>query len=145
LRILRNQAMVLYHAHRFDAAIRQYTEALELAPDDAVVRQGLTDIYAHTGSPQRGADKSALARKDLTRLSERLKRNEYVPAAQFARAYIRLDDKEETFHWLEKARDERNALSLLIATDPAYDGLQSIARFARIVQAMHLRPSASYS
>jgi tetratricopeptide (TPR) repeat protein len=138
IRIHRNQAMVLYHARRYDEAARQYSEALELDPDDAGVQEELANVCRRMGADQRTSDERAKLRKRLAQLNERSKRGEYVPAALFARACMQLDEKAEAFRWLEKARDERNALSLLIATDPIFDSVSTESRFAAVIAGMNL-------
>jgi tetratricopeptide (TPR) repeat protein len=168
IRIHRNQSARFYHARRYDEAVRQYSEALELDPNDASVREELGDVYEQIGLHEEamaewekamtlaGDDElaaildrayakegfagavRAVARKRLERLNERVKRGQYIPAALFARAYLLLDDKEQTFRWLEEARDERNALSLLINSDPFYDSLRADPPFATILKGMNL-------
>ena len=81
----------------------------------------------------------ALAKRSLERLVERTRDGQYVAAAHFARACLRLDDKDQVFKWLDKARNERNALSLLINTDPVYDCVRTDLRFAMVRAAMNLR------
>jgi tetratricopeptide (TPR) repeat protein len=168
IRLHRNQAARFYLARRYDDAVRQYGEALELDSNDATLHDELGDVYEQMGQrtdaiaewtkaatlardeelaetlrkidSEKGSAASlkAIARKRLQRLNERTKRGEYVPAAHIARAYMRMGDTDQAFDWLEKARKERNAFPLLIKSDPIYDGLHADTRFAAILTSMNL-------
>ena len=156
--------LYLYFARRYDEAISQYQEALELDPNNAVVHESLGDAYATTGnlgeavaewqSAMRLAGDhefaailgsawteagfagavTAVARTKLQRMDQAEHRDEYVPAIERARAYVRLGNREQALRWLEAACDERNAFSLLVNADPFYDGLRSDSRFDRLVE-----------
>lgn len=169
IRVRRNHAATLYHARRYDEAIKHYSEALHLEPNDAELHEQLGDVYEQLSLDQecvnewqsamtlRGDRELAamlrntyaqesfveavrtLAKRRLQRLTERAKAGQYVPAAHFARACVRLDDKEEVFKWLGKAVNERNALSLLVDTDPLYDRVRTDPRFAIIRKGMNLQ------
>ena len=168
IRLHRNQAMRYYFARHHDEAVRQYSEALELDPNDALLHEELGDVYEQMGRHQESiaqwqkalslagdaglaalvaqlyaeagfvAALQALAQRRLELLNERVSKGEYVPAAHFARAYLRLGETEQAFQWLERASDERNALALLMKSDPFYDRLRSHPRFAAILKSMNL-------
>ena len=168
IRIHRNQAARFYHARRYDEAVRQFREALELDPNDASLHEEIGDVYEQLGLQQEaiaewtkamtlGGDDDlagilaevysesgfaaavqAIARKRLEKLNERVKRGEYVPAAHFARAYLRSGETEQAFRRLAEAREERNAYPLLMKSDPFYDGLRAQPRFAAILKSMNL-------
>ena len=74
----------------------------------------------------------------IERLNERVKQGEYVPAAHFVRASLRLGDLEQAFLRLDKTREERNAYPLLMKSDPFYDGLRAHPRFTAILKTMNL-------
>ena len=168
VRINRNQGSRFYYARRYDEAVRQYREALELEPDDASVHEELGDAYeqkemfgeamtewqkamtlagdeelaallgkAYSEEGFGGAVR-AVAQKRLERLNERVKSGEYVPAGYFARACLRLGDKEQALRWLEEARGEHNVFPLMINSDPFYDSLRTDPRFAALLKGMHL-------
>jgi hypothetical protein len=67
-------------------------------------------------------------------MNERAKTGDYVPAIDFARAYLRLGDRGQAFHWLELACAERNVHALLMNSDPFYDSLRSDPRFDNLLQ-----------
>jgi len=168
IRIHRNQAARFYHARRYEEAIRQFAEAMELDPSDASLHEEIGDVYEQLGLQQEaiaewtnamtlGGDDDlagilgevysesgfaaavqAIARKRLERLNERVNRGEYVPAAHFARAYLRSGETEQAFRRLDEAREERNAFPLLMKSDPFYDGLREHPRFAAILKTMNL-------
>jgi hypothetical protein len=59
---------------------------------------------------------------------------EYLPAIEYARAWIRLGDSEQVFYWLEKASSERNAFALLLNADPFYNDVREDDRFEHLRQ-----------
>lgn len=65
-------------------------------------------------------------------------RGEYVPAIDYARSYLKLGDQGETFQWLEKAGEERNAYALMMKNDPFYDSLRGEPRFTAILKGINL-------
>jgi len=76
----------------------------------------------------------ALAQKKLERLNAKAGSGEYVPALDYAIAYIRMGDKEQAFAWLTKAIAERNRLAFEIKIDPMFDPLRGDPRFETLVQ-----------
>jgi hypothetical protein len=52
--------------------------------------------------------------------------------------YNGLDESDETFVWLEKAYDERDARLTFIKVDPKWNKLRSDPRFAAIIKRMGL-------
>jgi tetratricopeptide (TPR) repeat protein len=169
IRVRRNYAATLYHARQYDEAIKQFSEALHLEPNEAELHEQLADVYEQLKLDQEcinewqramtlvGDDEFAaiigttyaqegfgeavrtLVNRRLERLAERAKADQYVPAAQFARSFMRLDDKDQVFKSLEKAVNERNALSLLINTDPLYDNVRTDPRFAMFRKGINLQ------
>lgn len=155
-----------YYARQYDEAISQYHQALELGLNNAAAHEDLGNAYerkemydkaisewqraatlagddelaailssANAKSDFRGAVQ-AFAQKKLKQLNERIERGGYVPAMEFARAYVRLGDNDEAFHWLEKARKERNVFPLLMHIDPFYDGLRLDPRYTDLLSRM---------
>jgi TolB-like protein/Tfp pilus assembly protein PilF len=168
IRIRRNYGTALYHARRYDEAVKHYSETLHLEPNEAELHEQLADVYQQLRLDQEcinewqsamrlagdyqfaallattyargGFDEAirALAKRNLERLTERKKGGQYVAAAHFARACVRLDDRAQVFRWFDEACNERNAFSLLINTDPLYDSVRTDARFAMFSQAINL-------
>jgi hypothetical protein len=132
---LHEQLADVYEQLRLDKeCIKEWHTAIRLTGDHQFAEM-VAAIYAQEGFEQA---MRALAKRSLERLVERLRGGQYVPAAHFARACLRLDDKDQVFKWLDKARNERNALSLLINTDPLYDCVRTDPRFAMVRAAMNL-------
>ena len=77
----------------------------------------------------------------LQELDERVKRGEYVSAAEYATAYTRLGDKEQAFAWLAKAVEERDRFALEFRINPLFDPLRSDPRFTDLVKRIGLDPA----
>ncbi len=163
-----NQGARFYHARRYEDAVRQYREALELDANDAAVYQDIGVAYEKKGmyDEAMAAWQKALtlsgdaelasvlgrayaeegfngavrasARGKLERMEARVERGEYVPAIDYARAYLRIGAQEETLRWLEKAGEERNAYALMLKSDPFYDSLRVDQRFTAILKSINL-------
>ncbi len=61
----------------------------------------------------------------------------YVNAWWVAEIYAALNEREEAFHWLEKAYQERSALMAYTKMDPWFDGLRSDPRFQDLLQRIY--------
>jgi TolB-like protein/class 3 adenylate cyclase/Flp pilus assembly protein TadD len=111
-------------------AIAEWSKALHLSGAD---QDGslLERTYAKSGFE---AAVQALAQKQLERFKEKTARGEYVPAAEYVTAYMRLGDKEQAFAWLAKAVEERNRLVLEIKVNPIFDPLRGDSRFESLLQ-----------
>jgi TolB-like protein/Tfp pilus assembly protein PilF len=164
----RSLGMCLYFARRYDEALAQYHETLELDQDnisvhellgDAYERQGRMgeaiaewqkatalagdyDLAARLGSACAEGDLakavSERARRSVEQANEKARRGEYVPAIEYARAWVRIGDREQAFGWLEKACSERNVFSLLLNSDPFYENLRGDERFEHLQERMGL-------
>ena len=165
-RYLTNLGEAYYFAKRYNEAIGQYRQALELDPKDALVHEWLGDAYQRVGdergalaewrtaltlrgdaavanriseiSATRGfaAAVRALAQSKLERCIRQKNRGEFVPAIDYARAYISLNQAEKAIEWLEKASRERNRFVFFLNTDPFYDPLRGDARFDAIARSV---------
>jgi tetratricopeptide (TPR) repeat protein len=80
----------------------------------------------------------ALAKQQLAKLNERMKRGEYVPAFEYATAFTRMGDKEQALAWLDKAVQERNGFVFRVKVNPIYDKLRDDPRFAEIMRRVEL-------
>jgi tetratricopeptide (TPR) repeat protein len=158
----RSLGMCLYFSRRYDEAVAQYHETLELDQDNISVHELLGDTYERQGRHGEAIAEwqkataltgdyefasrlgSACAEGDLAKAvcertrrsvehaNERVRRGEYIPAIEYARAWVRIGDREQAFCWLEKARSERNVFSLLLNSDPFYDDLRADERFEHL-------------
>jgi serine/threonine-protein kinase len=114
---------------RYEEAVGEWIKALRLGGDDELAEL-LCAAYAKSGL---AAATRALAGKKLERLRRRQAQGEYVPAIEFARVYLRLEDHEKTFAALDLAAAERNVFALLLKSDPFYDRLRKSRRFRAIL------------
>ncbi len=166
LRINLQLANTFYLSRRFEEAVCQYRETIEMNPDDAVSHERLGEVleqmskqseaveeWLHAATlagdseiartirsaSSKGFDKVVrdVARKKLERSSARIQRGEYVPSAQLARLYLMLGDKERALGLLQKASDERNVYTLLVARDPLFDSLRGEPRFSKLLASMN--------
>src|SRR5258707_14452677 len=118
---------------RSQETIEQWRRAAELSADSELAAiLNATDAKCGFASAVR-----AIAAKNLERLASRTK-SEYVPAINFARAYLRMGDKEQALRWLKTACEERNVHSLTIGSDRLYDSLRTDLRFVKLLQRMKL-------
>ena len=168
VRISQHLGSTFYHARRYDEAIRQYQRTLELEPNNASVHESLGDVYEHSGHHDKAVEHRkkamtlsgdaelvailsagaangdfsgamrAVGMKRLGRLTDMRNRGDHIPAINFARAYLRMDDKEEALRWLKMACEERNVYSLMIGSDPLYDPLRTDRRFLKLLRRMKL-------
>jgi TolB-like protein/Flp pilus assembly protein TadD len=156
-----------YHARRFDVTIEQNKKALELDPSYAIALVNIGRGYEQLGMHQQAREAfqtiltavpddpailalmgheygvsgdTANANKILGRLNE-VSRKKYVPAIYFAVVYIGLNRKDDAFHWLDKAYDERCEYLVYLGSEPLADPLRSDPRFARLLIRIGLKPA----
>jgi hypothetical protein len=91
--------------------------------------------YGVSGDP-------ANANKMLARLNE-VSRKKYVPAIYFAVIYIGLNRKDDAFHWLDKAYDERCEYLVYLGSEPLADPLRSDPRFSRLLSRIGLHAAGA--
>jgi TolB-like protein/tetratricopeptide (TPR) repeat protein len=113
---------------RPDAAVTEMQSAVRLAPKSSRMHAFLAHAYARAGRTDE-------ALHELGLLRERA-RSGYVPAFDFAVAFVGLNRKDEAFAWLEKALAERSIRPYLM--DPTFDPIRSDARFRQLLRKMHL-------
>jgi tetratricopeptide (TPR) repeat protein len=163
-----NWAKILFYMRQHDRAIDQLGKTLELEPNFAAAhdllgeaceqkgmhREAITEwgkaltlsgagqqasslehTYAASGFE---ASVRALAQQRLEKLNEKMKRGEYVPATEYAIAYIRLGDRGQAFAWLDKAVQERNSFALEFKVNPIYDELRDDMRFQDLIRRVGL-------
>ena len=155
---------ILFHARRYDEAIRELRSVLAVRPDyaaahwflgSALIANGRSDeaitvldkaVSLTGGSPAVigtlvRAYAHAGRRTEALRLVDELKRRQqtsYVPAAAFVDAYLGLGDNEQAFVWLDHAYQEQSAILLYIKVHPFFDPLRSDPRFADLLHRVGL-------
>lgn len=161
LPINENVGDILYLARRYPEATEQLRKTLELDPNYGVARGTLAKIYEaqglyeqaleerlHGAPPETVAQMKALFAASgirgvwqyrLDGLLERSK-TEYVSSADIALFYARLNQKDQSFMWLEKAMEERSILFNYLIADARFDNLRPDPRFAELVRRVGLQP-----
>ena len=151
---------MLFHARRYDDAIRELRTVLAVRPDEATTLWFLGFALIANGQPEdaipvltRAAEVadnpasplgvlvSAYAhagrRAEALSVLEELKRrrrNGYVPAAAFVNAYLGLGDHDQAFLWLERAYQERSGLLRNVKVHPFLDPIRGDPRFADLAR-----------
>jgi len=153
-----------YFARQYDHAIQRLHQTLELDPNFPPAHYWLGIAYLEKGASQEALEalqtavrlsgssglfepdlaraygltgKRDAARRILGELQE-LSRKKYVPADSIAIIYIGLGDKNRALEWLEKAREESCAGSiLLLKVAPWLDPLRSDPRFQDLLRRMN--------
>jgi tetratricopeptide (TPR) repeat protein len=154
-----NVATILYFARRYDEAIAEITDSLDLAPDFAPARILLGRIYVAKGSPERAvaelkhADDLMGPRPDVTTpfawalartgrqrearamLDElrRISKPRDPAPIRLAVIHIGLGERDRAFEWLEKAFEARDWQMALLNVEPLFDTVRSDPRFAALV------------
>jgi tetratricopeptide (TPR) repeat protein len=107
----------------FDQAISLYTKAQEATH---LPSSGLAITYARMG-------RETEARNILAQLVQ-AREKRYVSAPLIAAVSTSLGDKEEAFHWLERAYEEHSGVLQWVAFLPEFRALHSDARFPQLLQ-----------
>jgi TolB-like protein/Flp pilus assembly protein TadD len=155
---------ILFHARRYDDAIRESRSASAVQPDNALNFMGLGFALIANNRPaeaipvlERAVSLSpgspavigvlirayahAGRRSDAIRLLAALKRRRqrgYIPAAAFVNAYLGLGDNEQAFYWLEQAYREQSNILQFVKTHPYFDPIRGDPRFADLVRRVGL-------
>jgi serine/threonine-protein kinase len=163
-RTMLTDGMVLYFQRRYDQAIEALKKAVNLDPNLAAAHEWMGIVYERKGMRLEAIEqyltarritsdrpdylstlKGAYARdgwqgywrKELENAQERAAAG-YVPAAEIAEIYLRLDDRKQALVWLGKACDERDGRIVALKVDPAYDGLRGDRRLDELVKRVGL-------
>ena len=158
--MLAGMGLSSYYGRRYDDAISWYNKALELNPrlayayngrgrshlDSNRATEAVADIEKATELFGRSPRSMAVlancyarvgrtddARRILSELQQRAT-NEYVAAYYYAVTYAGLDDREQAFVFLDKAREERQPQMGLLRVEPFFDRLRPDPRFEEAVR-----------
>jgi|HubBroStandDraft_1064217.scaffolds.fasta_scaffold00069_56 TolB-like protein/Flp pilus assembly protein TadD len=158
-----------YHARQFDVSIEQNHKALELDPSYAIALVNIGRAYEQMGMHQQARaafqriltyapeDPAILAlmgheyavsgdkgnaNQILGKMRE-IATRKYVPAVYFATIYTGLNQKDDAFHWLDKAYDERCEYLIYLGSEPLADPLRGDPRFSRLLSRLGLTPATS--
>jgi tetratricopeptide (TPR) repeat protein len=147
----------LYNARQFDKAEAAARRAVELAPDRSIVHavlgyvllmlhrpdEALTEFETESVNWQRMTGRAlvfaATGKQDLARaeIAAMLNAKNIGEAAayQFAEINATLDDRDETFRWLAKAREIRDpGLVSNVFVDPFLDPIRADPRYDTLVR-----------
>jgi pentatricopeptide repeat protein len=155
---------ILFHAKRYDEAIRELRSAVAVHPDNATAHWFLGFVLIANGQADQAIPvlEKALAlsnrspavlgvlirayahagrRSEALRLLDELKHRQqqgYVPAAAFVNAYLGLGDNEQAFVWLDRAYQEQSNILQWIKVHPFFDPLRGDPRFADLLRRVGL-------
>jgi TolB-like protein/DNA-binding winged helix-turn-helix (wHTH) protein len=155
-----------YLARKYDLAIEQGRNTVELDPHFAAAHLLLGESYVQMGLHEQGlaelqtaaslsgnsalylaqvavAHASAGRKTEALRIIAELQMiavARYVSPYGLAQIYAALNDKEQTFKWLQVAYDDRAVWMSYLAVDPVFDGFRSDQRFQDLLIHVHLLP-----
>ena len=155
-----------YLARQFDLAIEQGRNTVELEPHFAAAHLLLGESYIQVGLHEQGlaelqtaanlsgnsplylaqvAVAHALAgrKTEALRIVAQLQTDSssrYVSPYGLAQIYAALNDKEQTFKWLQTAYDDGAVWLSYLAVDPVFDGFRSDLRFQDLLRRIGLVP-----
>ena len=154
---------VLYLARRFDDAVHEFEETLDLDQNAALARALLGLTYISKGMPDRAVAEAQTARGLTTRPDvvafhgyvlaragrkrdaqnaiddlHRLTRPRSPSPFLIALVYTGLEDNDRAFEWLAKAADARAWEMPTLKSSPIFDGLRSDSRFQPLLDRIGL-------
>jgi TolB-like protein/DNA-binding winged helix-turn-helix (wHTH) protein/Tfp pilus assembly protein PilF len=154
----------LFLSHRFDEAIHEFRNELEVKPDvgmnlwqfgfllicdhqiDAAIpvlerAVSVTGRSAGVIGTLIWAYAHAGRRADALRLLGELKKRQqtgYIPAVAFVNAYVGLGDNDQAFAWFERAYQEKSNVLKFLKVFPPYDSLRDDPRFQDLIRRVGL-------
>ena len=152
-----------YLSHDYDQAVEQLRRVLDIDPKFVSARRMLEGVYAKmgkqkeaffereklisisgnpelAGSVEEDFSKSGykgVLRSWLDGMTE-LSKHSYVSSFEIAMIHARMDEKEQTLDWLEKAFDEHDSGLVSLAVDPLFDSVRSDPRFQAMLKRLKL-------
>ncbi len=152
-----------YLAGQNENAVEQLRKVLEIDPKFSPARRILEEVYARMGrykeavaerekalSLSGGPELAASIEEDFTKsgykgvlqswlegLTE-LSKHSYVSSYSIAESYMRMDEKQKAFEWLEKAYEEHDSGLVSLAVEPMFETIRPDPRFKEIVRRMKL-------
>jgi eukaryotic-like serine/threonine-protein kinase len=153
-----------YVAGRNESAVEQLRKVLDIDQKFSPARRILEEVYAHTGKHKEAVaerekalsisgspELAASIEEDFTKsgykgvlqswlegLTE-LSKHSYVSSYSIAESYMRMDQKQKAFEWLEKAYEEHDSGLVSLAVEPMFENLRPDPRFKEILRRMRLR------
>jgi TolB-like protein/DNA-binding winged helix-turn-helix (wHTH) protein/tetratricopeptide (TPR) repeat protein len=153
-----------YLARKYDGAMEQSRNTVDLDPNFAAAHLILGESYVQQGKHKEGVNELqhaaslsggsplytaqigvslALAgeKKEALRVIRELRgisTKRYVSPYGIAQIYAALNDKEQTYKWLETAYRDRAVWMSYLAVDPVFDSIRSEARFRDLLHRVGL-------
>ena len=112
----------------YTTAIHEFEEAVRLSGGDPYYEGSLGHAYGSSGD-------AAKARDVLQNLQARTE--QYVPPYAIGLVYASLGEKDQAFHWLQKAVEERSTSMVFLRMDPELATLRVDARFALLSHSLN--------
>jgi TolB-like protein/DNA-binding winged helix-turn-helix (wHTH) protein/Tfp pilus assembly protein PilF len=145
-----------FFTRQFDPAIRALEKSIDAEPNQYWAWTFLPGAYEQVGEFQKAIDvleKSGASAQSIgalrealrssgargyweTRLANALKQSSegLVRPCLVAQLYVRLDEKDRAFEWLERGLKARDGWMIYLKQDPTLDGLRPDRRFAELVK-----------
>jgi tetratricopeptide (TPR) repeat protein len=159
-------ALRFYLARNYAAAIEQSRNTVELDSNFAAAHLLLGESYVQAGLPEKGlielqsatslsgsnplylaqvgvAYASGGRKDDALQIIDQLhtaSSRRYVSPYGLAQIYAALNDKEQTFKWLQIANDDRAVWMSYLAVDPVFERYRSDQRFQDLLRSLRLLP-----
>ena len=121
---------------RFDEAIEELTQSVELSGEMPSTLSALAYAYAKSGDTRQALE----ILDKLKRLRESSQRG-HSPAFQIAYVYEGLGRTEDALDWLDQAFEERDGWLLYLNAFPRFESLRSEERFQDLLRRMNLPES----
>lgn len=112
---------------------KRYSEALEQFAKAREFSHGNSETIAMIGYSSALAGDPAKARATLGEL-ESLAGQRYIPPFNIALLHLGLDERDETFAWLEKAYQDRDVRLSFLKVDPKWASLRNDPRFESLMR-----------
>lgn len=118
------------YQQQYPQAVEEFKKGLQLAGGAVVYEALLGEAEARAGQ----TDEARRIVDDL----EKSARQKYVAPSTIAIVYVGLGDKDQAFHWLDKALADRDDTLAYLKVDPTYDSLRSDRRWVVLLQRLKL-------
>ena len=152
-----------YLAGQNENAVEQLRKVLDIDPKFSPARRILEEVYAHMGKHKEAVaereralslsgapELAASIEEDFTKsgykgvlqswlegLTE-LSKHSYVSSYSIAESYMRMDQKQKAFEWLERAYEEHDSGLVSLAVEPMFENIRPDPRFKEILRRMKL-------
>jgi tetratricopeptide (TPR) repeat protein len=121
----------------------QFEEAIDAYQQSRTPREKHEQL-AWLGHAYALSGNQAEARRYIAELNN-ASEEKYVSPYWIALIYLGLNEKDNTFEYLQRAFDERNAWLVYLKTNPVFDSLRSDVRFDELLKRVGLTSSDSRS